>query len=249
MKILIFIIIIIIAYFIFTQVKVFHIDTLPYKQQKELRTKAKMRSMLLDNYVKRENINKNKKNKAIKKLQENRKNENETESNLSTKTLNFLNIIDKEYVNPNFKFNISNQPLITKYFSKYDDNLSKKYLPHIKYNIESWNNDLPHNFKIIKLIPIIISEAGNEFIIKVYIEIYFNIFEKTIYLKADYYGEIEKSDDFDNDDVYILQLIKLNQITKLKFKNINEKIQPFMNMKDQLKYVDYVNNQHKNEFL
>ena len=51
MKLILFVIIIFIIYFLATQIKIVHIDTLPAPQKKELDDRTKLREMLLTTYI------------------------------------------------------------------------------------------------------------------------------------------------------------------------------------------------------
>jgi hypothetical protein len=95
-------------------------------------------------------------------------------------------------------------------------------------------------------------ETLNEFVIKLYASLIYR--KKSIHFLLTYYGQIDRSDDFLNgsSDVYTLQLIDIKPVPKNDFDiqpvAINQVDDgPFMTMKEQLTYVDRINQIHLDE--
>ena len=174
---------------------------------------------------------------------------------------NLLILIKSEYVDDQYRFNVSNQPVTTRYPNSNTCVIDGKYIKHIKRSIQSWNelfykyyqtNEQLLVVKDIKLFFVL--ETLNEFIIKANVSLLY--LGKTLHLQVSYYGEIERTDDFLNGqtDKYVLQVTEVRPITKTEF---GEKIipatsqsdtWPFMSMYDQMKYVDRINKLHQSEY-
>jgi hypothetical protein len=262
MKLILFLIIVAIVYFIATQINVVHMDTFPKQQQSELDNKSKIRSMLLSNYIKCDNKDNN--NESSDTIYQKNK---ETFSQISdissmSKTSppngnSLLQKINLEYVDCQYKFNISNQPVTTRYPNKNTEHIDKKYTKHIKNNIEEWNEIFKKNWNkkllhIRSVILLFIMETPNEFLIKANVKLLY--LNKTLHLQLTYYGQVEKSDDFFNvgSDIYILQLVEILPLSKKEFnisiKSLNEdNFDSFMSMQEQMQYVDKINKMHLNE--
>ena len=264
MKLLLFLVIIIIIYFVMTKINVIHVDSLPPKQRDELNHKNKIKNMLLTNYIMFDDEQQNyepKKNKfqenfsqMIDKSKINlRKKFNQQNQNYLM-PLELLNKIKSEYLDRRHQFNFANLPVTTRYPNKNTFDQDKKYLKHITNNINEWNYIFGSNKKMIVLKdikPIFIMETSDEFWIKANVQLLYQ--KKTLHLQLTYFGQIEKSDDFLNggNDVYILQLVAMKPISKTEFdqtiKSANENTGEFMTMDEQLAYVDKINKIHNNE--
>lgn len=266
MKLIIFLVIVIIIYYLATKIKVVHIDNLPPNNKKELVTRKKIKDILTSSYVKDTS-----REERIENFVNNL--EFDEPTNLSRNFPNACNLVDlirKEFVDSQYKFNIPNLPQTTRYCTKYTKYLDDKYLEQIKQNINDWNEIFNHkNIILIKGIkPIFVIETEAEFVIKVNISLLY--LNKTMHLEAEYYGQIEKSDEFLNGgfDSYILQLVSIRPIkrseydttptpmdisgetyagsfdSKHKQSDINN---PFMSMDEQLNYVDRIKKMHRDE--
>ena len=209
MKLIIFLIIVVILYFVATQIKVFHVDTLSREQRTELENRSKIRSMLVSNHIKCKESsdemplikNESKKiqfdfpsscsrsiipmtDKSFQSKMEHFVQNLEFENGNSTDKINdkinysatgltsnknintFLKMIKYEYLDTQYKFNIATLPVTSRSPNKNTEILDKKYLRHIKKNIENWNEIFDHHAIIVKHIkPIFIQETENEFII------------------------------------------------------------------------------------
>src|SRR5579872_1066022 len=129
MKLAYFVIIIIVIYIIASQIKVVHIDTLPNNHQKELEDRSKVRSMLINNYVKDEKPN------SKHQFEEDRliglldKYSSEQFQSTDYKTnyqdlsggipelpngSNLMFLIKSEFVDDQYKFNTPNLPVTTR---------------------------------------------------------------------------------------------------------------------------------------
>lgn len=256
MKIIIFLIIIVILYFIATQIKLIHIDTLSDKQQNEINTKSRLKYMLTSDHIKCDDKihNMHNKNEFFNLQSRNQCNDN---INLPSGK-HLFHLIKSNYLDNQYQFNIANQPTITRYYNQNMTNTDNKCLEYIRKNIRKnillWNK-IFENKKIIEINtinPIFIIETSNEFIIKTNVSLIYR--NKTMHLQLTYYGQIKISDDFLNDgkDTYILQLTDIQPLKKsdydLQIKEINEyDNNPFMTMQEQLQYVDKINQLHENE--
>lgn len=263
MKLILILVVIVILYFIITQIKVVHINKLPEKQKIELDNKLKLKSILSPNYVKYQPNDQIEKNPNKKQYQNQDihkehfiqlENHNEIDNKFLTAG-NLINIIKTEYLDDQYKFNIANLPVTTYHPNRDTKKMDKKYLKHIKNNIKEWNNILreytQNKISVRDIIPILIMKTENEFIIKVQVQlIYLN---KTLHLQLMYYGQIEKLDDFLNygSDIYILQLIDISPMSKKEYNMFKEKepdnYLPFMTMNEQMEYVDKINKMHAEE--
>jgi hypothetical protein len=181
-------------------------------------------------------------------------------------------LIKNDYLDTFYKFNISNQPVITR--NSGNSPKDKKYLNEIKKDILSWNDIFEkyygtHNkyIKVTGIKIINIKETESEFVTVVGVALSYR--SKAIYLRLSYYGQVERTDDFLNGgrDTYLLQMFDLQQINRSDYQpEINPHEQannftsykqdrrpsywentPFSSMDEQLKYVQQVNQMHKNE--
>ena len=321
-KIIIFLIIIFVIYLIATQIKVFHIKTLPQKQQTELFTRSQIRSILTSNHIKCQTNNtnniknsdlsqipsqtsisvatpinrintdlydinldntiehfdssitlpdilgKSKPNSKIKYQGQNQnqnQNQNQAQTSyplLSVKKSNiFFQKIKDEYLDTQYKFNIAGLPTKTRNPNKNTETKDKKYLKHIRKNIENWNEifttQREHKFDFeairvqnIKLI--FISETECDFLVKTQVELLY--LEQIVYLDLTFYGQIEVSDDIfaDGSDIYIIQLVEGCVMSKSDYRpnNLsNYEYTPFMTMEQNATYANKINKMHKDEML
>jgi hypothetical protein len=216
-------------------------DTLPSKDRMEIDKKIHIKSLLGHNYHKCSN-NMSKTNKLFSHKYKNG-------------NINVNDIIEKiktKCANSNYQFNLPNLPVTTRYPSSWID---KRYLEFIRLDINKWNEMLfgssrRNYLRLKELHPIMIMETEYDFIIVVIAKIWYS--KLMIYLELRYYGKIEESDDFTNDDDYYIQLIDIETLSKSDYKkyirNINDKTYyPFMTMKEQMAYVDRINRIHRNE--
>jgi hypothetical protein len=296
MKLIYFLIIIVIIYVVATQLKVFHVDTLPDKQRDEINHKSKLKSILMTNHVKDSPSNKhspsNRPSKGCLSDKQPTKKHYTMEDNrligytdkyaseqfqstdykrnywdLSGGKIEFPNasnllfLIQSEYMDnqPNYKFNISNQPGTTRYPSRNSSDLDAKYIKYIKKNVEGWNELFYKYYQtnqkmlfVRDVKPVFIMETTNEFVIKVNVSLLYR--QRTIHFQLTYYGQIERTDDFLNGgtDVYTLQLTEVMPIPKSDFeiqvRSMNENdTGPFMTMEEQMQYVDRINQRHRDE--
>jgi len=172
MKLLYFLLIVLIIYFITTQINVVHINTLPQNQQNELRNRSEFRSHLLDNYIKcdspidqldRPNPVEHfefKENEFLKNTelysarQYNSRNYKHDYFDMNGRPIELPNAndlfillrseyIDSTYANNKYKFNITGLPVTSRYPNKNTIKPDKKYVSVIKRDIMSWNNLFP----------------------------------------------------------------------------------------------------------
>jgi len=243
MKLLIIIIIIIVIYFVLTKIKVVHIDALPDHHREEVANRTKIRSMLLHNHIKTVDNVESYPNKNIEKFSQHISSGSNNQP-LSGKKL--FKTIKLKYLDTNYKFNISNQPVTSRYPSEASAHLDKKYLKQIKNNISGWNKLI----KLRELKLIFVMETEKEFVAKANVELVY--MEKTLHLQLMYYGQIKISDDYLdwNSVTYELQLTDIKPILKKEYYSYTGSYQnhmPFMSMEKQLEYVDRINKLHKTE--
>jgi hypothetical protein len=160
-------------------------------------------------------------------------------------------------VDNQYKFNITNLPVTTR---RPDGKINKsdaRYLKHIRANINSWNDIFPERYgtndkliKIVKFRPIFVMETDNEFFMKVNVMLAYN--NKPMYLALTYHGKLFKSGDFEEPDVYVIQLLTIQPIKKDEFESLVRELDekygcpgtPFMTMEQQMAYVNKVNEMH-----
>ena len=162
-----------------------------------------------------------------------------------------IDIIKQKYVHPQYSFNLPNNPLVTRYPVSQPSSQDDKYLKYINKDIMQWNNILNMPIDIKDIQPVIVVEAGDEFLIKVNVKI--NYFEKSIYLQLSYYGLAEKMDDFfaNQNTTYQLQMVDIIKIDADEYQSSKKPIiheAPFMTMLEQMAYVDQINKIHENEY-
>jgi hypothetical protein len=271
MKLIYFLIIVIIIYFFVIQITVVHIDTIPDKQRNELNKRSELKSMLLSNHIKcvpnqttlsdDKLVGYNNKYSSEEFQSTNYKNNYYDLSGgyLRLPKMDELYIlIRSEYVDDQYRFNIPNQPVTTRYPNKYSFAIDKKFLKHVRDDIEGWN-ELFYKYyqtneqyiKVVSLKPVYIMETQNEFVTTVNSCI--SYINKNMYYKLTYYGIIDRNDDFLNglSDQYTLQLLNIIPISKSEFEVIvtDNDDGPYMTMNEQLQYVDRMNRLHKDEML
>lgn len=213
--------------------------------------------MLLYNHIKHDDYNcdaDTKKNQSDSKFLESINNAGMLTNGVDSlpNASNLIADIKLKYADNQYRFNLANQPVTTRYPNRTTEKKDEKYLKYVKKNIETWNRVYGKNEKLlstkqIKLI--LVMETEREFLIKVNVQlIYLN---KTMHLELTYYGQIEKTDDFLNggNDIYTLQLIEIRPISKDNFCKGTDSSDhgPFMSMKEQMAYVDKINKLHQEE--
>lgn len=263
MKLIIFLVIVVIIYYLATKIKVIHIDKVHPENKKELTDRKKIKDALTYSYIKC--IDKQKPNKNIVSIEnfENiilrdddadciNTNAPKKNSKWLPDACSLVDIIREEFVDSQYKFNVPNLPRNTRYCNKYTKQLDNKYLKQIKLNINEWNELFYQNNIIMvkNMKPIFIIETETEFVMKVNVSLLYQ--EKTMHMELEYYGQIEKCDEFleGGCDSYILQLVSIRPIRKSEYDaeigtindvNINN---PFMPMNEQLSYVDKIKQMH-----
>jgi len=177
MKLIYFIVIILVIYFIASQIRVIHIDKLSPEKKTELNNRSKARSMLIQNYIKEENVdNAGSISKSGFQFPDNRlvgltdKYSSEQFQSTNYKrnfqdltggyielpnASNLLFLIESEYIDDQYAFgdgqyvfNITNQPVTTRNPNRHTIDQDAKYLKHIKKDIESWNELFYKYFQI-----------------------------------------------------------------------------------------------------
>jgi len=260
MKLIIFLLVILIIYLIVTNVKVVHSDTFSATEKKILDDRDKVRSMLLYNHIPCSKVDqKNQTNQTPQnKLLENYQSLSHTDSFSDSNNddlptgLELVKLITNEYYQPKYLFNIATKPVTTRYPNPYNQRKDKKYLKYIKENIRDWNDLLPTNKKLIKIVGvklIFVKETENEFVVDANVKLLYQ--NQTIHLNVSYYGNIEYSDDFLNEvaSTCYLQLVRLKIISPIEYDStkIRENVSPFISMEEQLAYVEKIKQMHLNE--
>lgn len=252
-KLILFLIIIAIIYFVASKTKVVHLNTLPSDERKELDKRSKMKLAsknhfrCKDHHVEKfTNLDDNR--KLYRHSVQNRRN-----SFMDARKL--LTLIRNEYLDTQYKFNIPNLPVTSRCPNNNTKIIDREYVWRIRSNIENWNKILRKNgsnnlIHVNDMRIIFIMETSNEFIINTIVALSYA--GKTLHLKLSYYGHIERSDDFINggEDVYSLQLTEIKPVSKSEYQKLNKskiKANAFMTMSEQLEYVDKVNKMHANE--
>lgn len=269
MKLILFLLIIVVIYFIASRIKVVHSDLLSTQEKKELDDRNKIRSMLMYNHIRC--ANSPQQTKPIENFSHSNSNEYSIDSPQPIQKIGInevLNMIKFEFLDKQYFFNMSNRPVATRNSNINTKKEDKKYIKHIKNNINEWNQVLPLNSDHIKTMvikPIFIKETDNEFVITVNAKLLY--LNKTLHLQLTYYGKIEKTDDFLNGgtDTYILQLVNIKPITKFDFSQLittincsttsdyefiaqgDNNTDPFISMAEQMAYVNKINKIHENE--
>lgn len=250
-ELLYFFIIIVVIYFILTNIKVVHSSTLPAQDKQELQDRNKIRSMLMSNHIR--HISPDSSTPiAVSTVQP------ASKPITYPSGQNLLAMINEDFVDGTYHFNLVNQPVTTRSFDSINN--GEHYINHIKSSINEWNHVLTRDqikqcrrdyrtacIVPMQIKPIFIKETIKEFVITVNTKIRY--LTKYMYLQLVYYGLISKSDDFMSNarDTWTLQLIDLKVISPIDYNSSVEKIHPFMTMDDQLSYVEKVNKMHQNE--
>ena len=110
---------------------------------------------------------------------------------------NLVELIKNEYMDPKYRFNIANLPVTSRQSNTSTLKLDKKYLKHVRDNIESWNKIFnsyckrnKNIFIVQEIKPIFVMETDHEFIIKVFTKLSYQ--KKSMHLELTYYGEMDK---------------------------------------------------------
>jgi hypothetical protein len=170
MKLFYFLIVIAIIYFIATQIKVVHVDTLPNEHKTEVNNRSKIRSMLISNHLKDNKKSKNNSEPETKSVpvkkpsftmeddrlvgytdefsseQFNSQNYKHDYYDLSGNPRVFPNIsnlvflIKSEYADVDYRFNVPNQPVTMRYPNRNTSEQDAKYIKYIRRDIEQWND-------------------------------------------------------------------------------------------------------------
>jgi hypothetical protein len=141
-------------------------------------------------------------------------------------------IID-EFVDPDYDFNFQVLPEVTR---KYNPSLDQKYIDQIATNVKEW--DPVGKSEALQILPEQIRETGHEFIIKT--RIHAKISDEDRFLWAEYYGQMQKADDYleGGQDACVLQLIELRPMPKQNFyTGLKLDEAPFMTMSEQMHHV------------
>lgn len=268
MKLLYFLIVIAIIYFIASKINVVHVNSLSDNHKNVLDTRSKIRSMLMSNNLV-EDPNESKEGFTQAELSEkyssrqfdsrNYKRDyyDFTDDNDSLPSPNELvTLIKSEYTDVDYRFNAPNLPVTSRYPDS-NNIMDKKYVKHISKDISRWNNLFKKYYSVDEKLIVVnrvnlvfIKETESEFFVVVNAKI--SYINRSFYCELTYYGQIEKNDDFINgaSDKFLLQLVSFKPIDKSNFNTDVLPIDdqgPFMTMKEQLEYVDRVNKIHQDE--
>jgi len=138
MKLILFLIIIAVIYFIATRITVVHSTTLSTEEKKELEDRNKVRSLLLTNHIR--SVNDQNNNYQVKNV-ENFRQMNEYQeydkyySDKNEAQPNATKLLDKikdEFLDRQYSFNIPNLPVTTRNSNRSTKSKDKKYIKHIK---------------------------------------------------------------------------------------------------------------------
>lgn len=264
MKLILFLIIVLIIYFIASRIKIVHSKTLSDQEKKDFDERNRVRSLLMTNHIKCENIQDKDINKSEKFSNMNTTsitNTFLTDDNKLPSIHELLDMIKEEFLDKKYYFNMANLPVTTRYSNYNIKSKDKKYIKHIKNNINEWNEIFDDNqnsdkyIEIKEIKPIFIKETENEFIITINTKL--SYLQKTLHIQITYYGQIEENDDFINNDTetdtYILQLIQFKPIHKNDYGqnitayNNNIHNSSFITMDEQMAYVNKIKKMHENE--
>uniref|UniRef100_A0A6C0LTK6 Uncharacterized protein n=1 Tax=viral metagenome TaxID=1070528 RepID=A0A6C0LTK6_9ZZZZ len=254
------------VYYFVTYIEVKHIDSLSEIHRNELLSRNKIRSMLINNHLRDIPSGYFEDNKLlgyIDKYSSEQFQSTNYKHNYYDFTgepielpnaSNLLMLIKSEFMDEQYRFNIPNQPVTTRYPCYESYKKDSKLLKQLRLEVESWNvlfykyyqtNEKLIQIKDIKMV--FIQETQHEFIVKVNIAL--SYLYKSMHYQLTFYGQIDKTDDIINNPIeqYTLQLINIIPIMKSEYFSDIENETPFLTMQDQLKYVDKINKLHQNE--
>jgi hypothetical protein len=255
LKLILFLVIIVVIYFLASKIKIIHADTLSHQEKKELDDRNKIRSLLMSNHIRCANPTTNQ--NVVEKFDQSNTMTSTSEYSINTESNHkldadeILEIIRNKFLDRQYFFNMATLPVTMRYANT---NVRGKYIKHIKNNIGKWNKVLSslgsEQIEPIEIKPIYIEETEDEFVILANVKLLF--LNKTLHLQLTYYGKIEKPDDFLNGDIdiYVLQLVGIKPISKNEFGQNNYTgipMEPFMSMDEQMAYVNKINKMHANE--
>ena len=261
MKLIPFLIIVLIVYFVVIQIMNAHNKTRYEKYNRSIIKHMepfkpiKKKSMNIPS--KREKVNKTINFNCLKKKIKKQDFDNEWMTinrsdvpSMGKTGIYLLNKIKDTYLDSQYYFNDATLPVTSRSPNKNTARIDKKYLHHIKQNINNWNESFDQYgqaFVVKDIKPIFIQETENEFVIQSNVMIYYKY--HMIYLDLTFYGQIERSDDFLNggSDIYIIQLVSAKLVSESKYHSAVKKYQPFLSMEENMKYVDRINKMHADE--
>jgi len=236
MKIIIIIVILIIVYLIFRQVKVYPKKEVPENVTKKGKPTIEGFESKTENYFynsDKEPIFRTPRELAKKQLQTEdffKGSEKKPQKTTFTKSKKLpdardvMKVIQEEYMDTQYRFNMTTQPITTIIPTKYNKDVQKKYLERIAQFVKSWNDIFPKGENPIKLSDInllFIQETMDEFLLKANIKIMY--LGKSLHMKASFYGWLEKTDDpFTEADAYKMQMIEILPIPKGDYGEIPE---------------------------
>ena len=271
MKLIYFVLSILALYFIASQINIYHISTLPEEKQIEVEKQNDARTTLYSPYVKCDEGTVMDTDKFIGRSDKYSSEEFQStpykrnywdlsggEIELPNIT-NLYQLIRSEYLDDQYRFNISNQPVTSRSPNENTIVEDNRYLRYIRRDIQGWNElfykyyqDNRQLIKVKELRPTFVMETPNDFFITVYAKIQY--LGKHIFFELKYYGQIERSGEFLNggSDSHILQLVRISPVAQKQFQ-VNPQARHrkeesvFMTMDEQLRYVDRINEMHANE--
>lgn len=244
MQLLFIILVFILIIFLLYSINVVHITALDPVDRVEIENRDKVRNMLLNKHVKTGSTDQtNTKTNATNNIIESFNNiKSSHKSNDSQYIKKQLSKIKSQYLNHDYKFNISNIPVR----HLYHDMLSKSMLAKYTSAIHNSINNLNTKFNVAETKLLYIQETDMEFIINALVKLSYKSYN--IYIKLSYYGFT--NDSTTADPTYHLQLISFDIISEREFnspKNNRSLDTVFMTMDQQLAYVEKINNMHANE--
>jgi hypothetical protein len=165
-----------------------------------------------------------------------------------------IDLIKTEYLDDDYKFNVSSQPVTT--VSGIKTKKAKKLVKKIGKMIDDWNGLFSKYYqnsnKLLHISNISMpfaKETCNEFFSDIYVQIVY--LNANLNLHLNVYGSIEKTGDFFTGkiDEYLVQLVMIKPISEAEYKDkIGDiEIKPFITNAEALEYVDKMNKVRKTE--
>ncbi len=230
-----------------SMIKVIHVSALPEEHQKELFAQEQIKitfPKLKEKIIKEKII---KENEALL----NNSQEPSPKLELPNAQDLFVLIKSEHITNDKYKFNIVSLP-VDERTTKPNNERDDIYLENITKDVLKWNNILwdhyrvPKKTKLIKINDVkitFIKETDIEFTVDAYLKLLYQT--KTLYYKVKYYGKVQKSDNFINEEIdqIVMKLVSIRPVNADEYyhsskKPKKEKItHPFLSMEDQMKYV------------
>jgi len=231
MKIVFIILILIIIYLVFRQIKVYpkkektvKVENFDVSEKRPINYSGKKQSLEKPTYfAPSESVDYKEQRPTsvearIRELPSSKRSEDCTSELPSARE--FMRLVQEEHLNTQYKFNVATQPVTTIVPNRYNEDTQSRYLDKIRKFVDDWNQIFDDYYgidrkqlKVKDINLLFIQETMTEFVIRANVRVVYQ--GKPLHMRLSFYGWIDRSDEphFGEKDHYYMQMFDLAPIS------------------------------------